>query len=88
MVPSQYCVELKLLSHSDVTIHLMLLNASSFWLCCFGLLKLLQCNKKSNPRTFESKRKKLLTIFSYYLHSFHSFTKSKRNVASEVLQKI
>ena len=67
MVPSQSCVELKVVSHTDVAIYLMLLtllvpeklerltsempmitqtlninnlkglNASSFWLCCFGL---------------------------------------------------
>ena len=51
MVPSQSCVELKIVSHSDVTIYLMLLNASLFWLCWFGLLKPLQF---SNPRTFEN----------------------------------
>ena len=54
MGPSESCVELKFASHRDVTIYLMLLNASLLWLCCFGLLKPMQFNKNSNPRTFEN----------------------------------
>ena len=88
MVPSHSCVELRVVNHSDETIYLKLLNTSSFWLCCFGLLKPLQCNKNLDLRTFKSKRKRLLTIFSYYLHSFHSFTNNKRHVPAKVLQKI
>ena len=88
MVPSQSCVGPKVVSYGDVTMYLMLLNASLLYLCCFGLLKPLQCNKISNPWIFESKRKKLLTSFSYYLHSFWSFTDNKRHVAAEVLEKI
>ena len=35
MVPSQSCVELKVFTHSDVIIYLMLLNTSSLRLRCF-----------------------------------------------------
>ena len=54
MVPSQSCVELIVVNHSDVKTFLTLLNASSFWLSCFGLLKPSQCYKNPNPRTFEN----------------------------------
>ena len=63
MIPSQSCIELKVVSHSTLKIYLMLLNASSIWLCCFGLLKPLHCNKNSSPRTSENYWQFFLIIY-------------------------